>query len=69
MIYSMYDPSPNSSTFEPISIDKLQTLFNDKFCAEILLSFNQWERSSFGLDDNGIIVRTSNKGNQIIAPN
>ena len=69
-IFSNLDePATADSKFELISIEELLTAqLTDSFCVDVRRRLNKGEVSAFDLDDNGIIVRTSDKGNQIVAP-
>ena len=63
------EPAPADSTFQPISIEELlKAQLTDAFSVDVRRRLNKAEVNAFDLDDNGILVRTSDKGNQIVAP-
>lgn len=65
----MHDSGPPRTGFYPISIeDIIAARRNDRVCTELRRSLNKEERLSFVVDDNGSLVGTRDKGNQIATP-
>ena len=66
---TMDNPVPAESKFEPISTEYfLNVQLKDAFSADVRRRLNKGELRSFELNENGILVHTSDKGNQIVAP-
>lgn len=64
----MIKPHPGN-WFDPISIEEiLAAQSNDNFYPKLHHRLNQRDRLSFFVDDNGILVRRGDKGNQIVSP-
>lgn len=70
IIATMDEAAPPTSHFKPITIvELLPAQLADTFCAEIRRHLNKGERLAFFVYYIDIIVRTSDKGNQMFASN
>ena len=62
-------PAPANVSFQPIQIEELlREQLVDGFCTEICRRLNGGEVLPFDIDDEGLLTRSSGRGNQIVIP-
>ena len=66
---AMDDAASPEVHFEPITREELlQAQLRDEFCASIRRKLNEGGEMSFEINDDGILVRSGDKGEQIVVP-
>ena len=59
----------DETPFDPIELDKvIYNQLTDPFCVEVRRKLNEGRRSAFEVDYEGVVVQSSDKGVQIVAP-
>lgn len=63
LLATLESPKPSNAKGKSIVVEELlQAQLHDAFCAEIHRKLNEGEVQGFESDDNGLLVRTSDKG-------
>ena len=65
----MQDNPSKDVHFDQITLEEfVNAQLEDRFCADIHRRLNEGEGIAFGVDDNGLLVRTTQRDHQIVVP-